>query len=278
MEMHKKVKQTGISFNENGVDPYGLSINHLVITGSLMKLIYRYYFRIKCYGIENIPDEKPALLVGNHSGGIPIDGGMVALSLVLEKEKPRIVHSMVDKFAFRMPLISSFFARVGQFSGQPDLARRLLKEGRILLVFPEGSKGIGKAIPNRYRLVHFTNGFMRIALQTGAPVIPFAFIGGEESTPVITRSRMLGKLVGSPFVPITPYMLPLPLPVSCQIYYGKPMYFKGTGNESDDLVEKCVKQVKRQVEELIAIGRKNRNTGKKTFGGLRNRQNIGEEI
>ncbi len=261
MEMKKRVMETDISFNEHGIDPYGLSVNHLTAFYLFLKTFYRRYFRIKTYGMENIP-EGPGMLIGNHSGGLPADGGMVVVSMIIDKEKPRVVHSMVDKFVFHMPVVSTWFSRVGQFSGQPDVARRLLKEGRLLLVFPEGVKGIGKAIPNRYKMAPFNTGFMRIAMQTGVPVIPFAYIGGEESTPVIMRSKLLGKLSGSPFVPVTPYVVPWPLPVSCQIYYGEPMYFKGTGHEREGVVKKYVEKVQDKVEELIETGCSNRNSKK----------------
>jgi 1-acyl-sn-glycerol-3-phosphate acyltransferase len=96
---------------------------------------------------------------------------------------------------------------------------------------------------------------MRIALESKAPIIPIAFIGGEEAIPTIYHAKTLAKLVNAPYVPITPYLLPIPLPVPCEVHYGEPMHFEGTGHEPDDVIERYVAKVKERVEQLIAVGR-----------------------
>ncbi len=76
---------------------------------------------------------------------------------------------MVDRFAQKMPIVSPLLIRVGQVTGVREQAERLLNEGRVLLIFPEGIRGIGKLYKDRYNLVEFTSGFMRLALKTKAP-------------------------------------------------------------------------------------------------------------
>jgi 1-acyl-sn-glycerol-3-phosphate acyltransferase len=107
---------------------------------------------------------------------------------------------------------------------------------------------------------------MRIALETKVPIVPIAFIGGEEAIPTIYHAKGLAKLFGIPYVPITPYLLPIPLPVHCEVHYGEPMKFEGTGNEPDDVINGYVEQVKERVEELIAIGRGSRSRGLADLG------------
>src|SRR5699024_3493770 len=96
---------------------------------------------------------------------------------------PRLAHSMVDKFLANWPFANTILSRVGQFSGLPEQAERLLRDDRLLLVFPEGARGTGKLFKDRYQLERFGTGFMRLALKTGKPIVPFAFVGAEEAFP-----------------------------------------------------------------------------------------------
>ncbi|NLZ27426.1 MAG: acyltransferase family protein [Firmicutes bacterium] len=255
-ECNNLLERIDLSLNKDGIDPYGVSRNYLKMLYPVMKWLYRHYFRVRAIGTENVPDEGPVMLVGNHSGGIPVDGTMTVMSMIIDHDPPRYPVGMVDRFAQKMPIVSPLLIRLGQVTGVREQAERLLNEGRVLLIFPEGIRGIGKLYKDRYKLVDFTSGFMRLALKTGAPVVPFAFIGGEEAIPTIMHARKLGNLLGAPYFPITPYILPLPLPVPCQIYFGEAMYFKDEGSCED--VAKKVELVKTRVEGLIETGLKNR--------------------
>ncbi len=250
------LERIDIPFNDDGIDPYGISRNHIKAAFPAAKWVYRKYFRVKSIGIENIPDEGRVMLVGNHSGGLPIDGSMIVCSVILDHDPPRFAIGMVDKFAQRMPIVSSLFARVGQVTGLRDQAERLLSEERILMVFPEGSKGVGKLYKDRYNMVEFTNGFMRLALKTNSPIVPFAFVGGEEAIPTIFHANALGKMVGAPYFPVTPYILPIPRRVKCQILYGEPMVFESDGSYKD--IQDKVEIVKSKVNDLILQGLENR--------------------
>ncbi|MEZ4454115.1 MAG: lysophospholipid acyltransferase family protein [Nannocystaceae bacterium] len=243
-----------VPFNRYGMDPFGISKRHLGAFFSALEPFYRRYFQVRCFGIENVPRDGAAMLIGNHSGGIPTDGGMIISSLFLDHDPPRLAHGMVEKFAQNWPFVSQWFSRIGQLPGLPEHATRLLEDGRCLLVFPEGARGTGKLYKNRYHMVRFGTGFMRIALQTRTPIVPLAFIGGEEVVPTIYHAKSLARLVGAPYWPVTPYLLPLPLPLPCEIHFGKPMRFEGTGDEPDAEIERHVDQVKNQIARLIVHG------------------------
>ena len=90
---------------------------------------------------------------------------------------------------------------------------------------------------------------------SGNLIVPFAFVGGEEAYPVISRLEGVGKLVGAPFIPVPRHIVPIPVPISCQIIYGEPMYFEGDGSEADDVIFGYVAQVKARVAALIEEGR-----------------------
>ena len=165
---------------------------------------------------------------------------------------------MVEKFAQNLPFLSSLFSRIGQLTGLPEHAVQILEAGRLLLAFPEGVRGTGKLFNDRYQLARFGTGFMRIALQTKSPIIPFAFVGGEEAMPVIYHAQPLADLIGVPYIPIPKHIIPLPKPEYCQIIYGEPLYFEGSGNERDVIIQGYVDQVKETIAGLIIEGRERR--------------------
>ena len=259
-EVFERVERMELPFNRYGLDPYGISQERLAEFFTVLGWFYKNYFRVSAYGTENIPERGRVMLVGNHSGGIPMDGGMVISSAFFELEPPRLAQGMVDKFANRWPVVSSWFSRVGQFTGLPDHAIQLLNRDRMLLVFPEGSRGTGKLYKDRYKLVRFGTGFMRLALETDTPIVPFSFIGGEEALPTVFHLKKLARLVGAPYIPISPYLLPIPMPVQCQIYFGEPMRFDGDGSEEDSTIESYVGEVREQIRGLISYGRERRSS------------------
>jgi 1-acyl-sn-glycerol-3-phosphate acyltransferase len=250
-----RVDRLELPFNALGVDPYGISKWHVAQAAKVLAFFYRRYFRVKAVGVHHIPKRGRAMLVGNHSGGYAIDGAMVLASLLLEMNPPRLGQGMAEKFLNVAPLASLWTSRTGQFTGLPEHAERLLNDERLLMVFPEGSKGTAKLFAERYSLVDFGSGFVRLALKTKTPIVPFAFIGGGEAVPTVFNSKLLGRLMGVPYVPITPYGLALPLPVHCQVHYGEPMLLEGNGSEDDATVGAAVGQVKARIAQLLDAGR-----------------------
>jgi 1-acyl-sn-glycerol-3-phosphate acyltransferase len=121
-------------------------------------------------------------------------------------------------------------------------------------VFPEGARGTAKLYGDRNSLVDFGTGFVRLALQSRAPIIPFAFVGGGEAIPTVANLVRLGRLVGVPYIPVTPWLLPLPRPTSLQIYYDAPILLEGTGREEDEVILGMVDRVKARVAGLIESG------------------------
>ena len=252
------VDRLELNFNELGTDSYGISKRHLVVGFSILGWLYRNYFRVTAVGAEHIPPRGRAMLVGNHSGGYAIDGAMVLVSALLELDPPRLAQGMAEKFINQLPLSSSWSFRTGQFTGTPENAERLLEEDRLLMIFPEGARGTAKLFRERYSMVDFGTGFLRLALKTKTPIIPFGFVGGADAVPTIYNSKTLGKLFGVPYVPFTPYGIPLPLPTKCELHYGEPMRFEGTGDEDDAVVRGWVDQVKTRIASLMDEARQAR--------------------
>ena len=254
-EVAARIESLDLEFNKFGIDPYGIDKNDLTRFVSAFAWIYRFYFKVDVYGLDHVPSQGRGILIGNHSGGVAIDGMMVMGSMLLDAEPPRLPHGMIDKFIHEFPGVSQIMSRMGQFTGNPDQARRLLNAERLVLAFPEGARGTAKLAKEADSLVGFGTGFMRLALETKSPIVPFGFVGGGEALPTIANLKGLGRLLGVPYVPVTKWILLVPKPTRFQLLYGKPMYFEGTGHERDEVVCEMVDEVKERIRDLIRQGR-----------------------
>jgi len=251
-----RTKALVVRENEYGFDPFGMSRDSLRNAVRISQFLYRYYFRAEAHGIEHVPPAGRMVIVSNHSGQLPWDGLVIGASVFLEPVVPRLVRSMVEHFVPSVPFASYLFNRWGQVVGTPENCRRLLAQDEAILVFPEGARGISKPFSKRYQLEPFGTGFMRLALEANAPIVPVAVIGAEEQAPAINLRR-IAKLVGAPSFPIVPYppFVPLvPLPVKYRLYFGEPMQFGGDPDDDDDALIEKVTSVKRRIESLIHLG------------------------
>ena len=260
-EVRARVELLELDWNRFGVDSFGVGKRELGFFYTLLGHLYRRYFDVAVHGIDNIPPRGRAMLVGNHSGGLALDGAMVFTSVFLEMQPPRLAHAMAEKFIERLPFASRYAGRLGHLTGLPEHALRLLEADRLLMVFPEGARGTAKLYGDRNSLVGFGSGFMRLALQTKTPIIPFAFLGGGDAIPTVLNLYRLGRLIGMPYLPITPYLVPLPRPVDLQIYYSEPLRFAGDGNEDDVVINEWVDEVKTRIASLIDEGVRVRQGG-----------------
>ena len=246
--------------NEFGFDPFGLSKQNLKYAITVARWMYRHYFRAQAFGIENVPATGRVILVSNHSGQLPFDGLVIASACFLEPRQPRLVRAMVEFFVPTVPFASYLFSRWGQITGTPENCRRLLSAEEAVLVFPEGARGISKPFNKRYQLADFGKGFLRLALETGAPIVPVAVIGAEEQAPAI-NVKPLAKLLGMPAFPVVPYppfIAPLPLPVKYRVYFGEALRFSGDPDDDDEVLDDKVKTVKNRIQSMIHLGLRER--------------------
>jgi 1-acyl-sn-glycerol-3-phosphate acyltransferase len=239
--------------SEYGTDPFGFSLDFAMSAIAPFLWLYRHYFRVDAHGLEKVPAGR-VLLVANHSGQLPIDGAMIGVSLLADGNPPHALRAMVEKWMPTLPYVSTFMARIGQIVGTAENCRRLLSAGEVILVFPEGVRGLGKLWPQRYQLQDFGLGFMRLALETETPVVPVAVVGAEEQSPGIASLKPVAKLLGFPYLNLTPTGVPLPLPTKYHLYFGDPMRFSGRGDDEDAELEKKVNVVKSTLQSMIDKG------------------------
>jgi len=248
--------------NEAGFDPFGFDPAVARYVLAVSAFLHRWYFRSEVSGLEHLPKGR-MLIVANHSGQIPVDGLVIATSLILDAEPPRFPRSMVEKWSAELPFVSVFFARCGQVMGAPENARRLLESDESLIVFPEGVRGIAKTFSRRYQLEDFGLGFMRLALETGTPIVPAAVLGGEEQLISIADIKPLARLLGTPAFPVIPQLLlgmPMPLPVRYRLHFGQPLVFTGDPDDDDAVIHEKVAVVRSTVQSMVNRGLKERRS------------------
>lgn len=244
----------------HGVDPFGLHPDGVLTGLAITRWLYEKYFRVTSHGADNIPAEGPVVIASNHSGTLPLDGLMLWTDLVRNGPEGRIPRVVVDHFVPGIPIISIIFTRGGAIGGSRGNFHALLEAGEMILVFPEGVPGIGKLFRDRYRLAHWREGHVELAIRHGAPVVPVAVIGAEEQMPQLARIERV-RLFGAPYLPIT--ASPLPLPVHYHIWYGEPIPVQDRWAPEDAANPAAVAEatlwVRQAVEDLIAKGLKQRN-------------------
>jgi 1-acyl-sn-glycerol-3-phosphate acyltransferase len=230
--------------------------------------LYRYWFRVDVEGIENVPSSGGALLVSNHAGALPPDAAMIAKAIKEEHPRPRPLHLTVEHFFKGYPFFSMLVQKIGGVAAHPANVQRLLyDEQQLVLVFPEGRKGTEKLYKDRYKLRRFgRGGFVEAAMRAGAPIVPIAVVGAEESQPIFAHVKPLQRLTGLLYFPITPTFphfgllaMGMYLPAKFRIRFLEPIATDRYGDEpwedralvqtiSDDIRER----IQRELIDMLA--------------------------
>lgn len=226
----------------------------------LLRQLYKNWFRTEVFGVDNLPEEGAALIVGNHSGTIALDALMLCLAVHDETPAHRYLRLLAADLVFRLPLVSEVARKSGAtLACNPDVDR-LLHEGQLVGVFPEGFKGVGKHYSERYKLQRFGRaGFVSVALRNRTPIVPTAIIGAEEIYPMLGNIKPLARLLGTPYFPVTPtfpWLGPaglVPLPSKWMIRFGEPIDTTPWSEQADDpaVVFNLADQVRETIQGML---------------------------
>jgi len=226
----------------------------------MLRVLYRDWFRTEVFGIDNVPDVGGGLIVGNHSGTLALDALMLTTALHDQHPRERHLRLLGADLVFRMLVLSELARKAGAtVACNPD-AERLMSEGELVGVFPEGFKGIGKRFSERYKLQRFgRGGFVSAALRTGTPIVPVAIVGAEEIYPILADLKPLARLLGLPYFPVTPtfpWLGPLglvPLPSKWLIEFCEPIPTAHLTEYADDplVVYNLADQVRETIQATL---------------------------
>jgi 1-acyl-sn-glycerol-3-phosphate acyltransferase len=259
-EIADRLAKAPLALNDFGFDPYGF---HAPTARGLLlpaAVLYRYWFRVETHDIRRVP-AGGVLLIGNHSGQFGYDGAMLGMAMLLEAEPPRLVRGMAEHLFARTPFAGTALARMGSMVGTPENCISMLEGGECVVAFPEGARGANKPFRRRYQLERFGTGFMRLALQTGMPIVPVGIVGAEEQQPGFANLEQLGHRFDLPSFPITisqPWFgllgAAFALPVKYRIYFGEPLRFEGDAWDRDAEIDARIETVREAIRALLARG------------------------
>jgi len=249
---------------ERRVDDWGRSERvEGVFDATLIEFFYRYWFRCEVEGIEHVPSDGGALLVSNHSGALPPDAAMIAKAIRDEHPQPRPLNITVEHFFKGYPGFSMLIPKIGCVAAHPANVHRLLfDERQLVLVFPEGRKGTEKLYKERYRLRRFgRGGFVEAAMRAEAKLVPVCVVGAEEAAPVFAQAKLLQRMTGLLYFPITPtfpLLGPLGmlgyLPAKFKLRFLEPIDTVGMGSDpaSDKgLVQTVAQEIRARIQENL---------------------------
>ena len=237
---------------------FGFDPEFLNRTSPLLEFLWSKYFRVSLIGMEHVPSTGSALLVANHSGGLPYDGAMLMHATYRRHPAARPLRPLVANFAFRSSWMRPVVARIGGVRASMQNALTLCEQGQLVGVFPEGLRGVGKLYRERYRLTHFgRGGFVRLARAANVPILPVAIVGAEETHPVLAKLTRIAQLVGTTLHPDYPDLslawAARSAARSNQVEHqiGEPMHFPPSEAPKEDTLE-MAEVVRGKLDHMIA--------------------------
>jgi 1-acyl-sn-glycerol-3-phosphate acyltransferase len=176
-----------------------------------LRLFSDVYHRAEVRGLDNIPEEGPVLLVGNHSGGTLISDTFVFAQAFYDHFGPlRRFHQLAHDLVFRLPGARASLSRYGTVPASPENMGRALERDAALLVYPGGDHETYRPSWESAK-IDFAGrtGFARLAIEHGVPIVPIVAIGGQETALFLSqgewlsRALMLDKLFRLKVLPIS---------------------------------------------------------------------------
>ncbi|MDX1589919.1 MAG: lysophospholipid acyltransferase family protein [Oleiphilaceae bacterium] len=249
-DMDRQVDNIAKPVGSLGYDPWGFNAESASVGLSLVHHLYHRYFRVQADGVDQVPAQGPVLLVANHSGQLPLDGVLVGFALATREHAPRMPRAMIERFFPTVPYLGNLLNQLGATLGDPTNCAKMLANGEAIIVFPEGVRGSGKLYRDRYQLKRFGSGFMHLAMEYQATVIPVGVVGCEETIPAFANITPLARMLGIPYAPLA---APVVLPARVILKFGAPMHFSHEELSEAGIAER-VDRVKGAISDLIDEG------------------------
>ena len=241
------------------VDPIGLDPVVAEVIWHLVNFLYFDYFRVEVEGAEHLPANGPAMVVANHGGGfLPYDGAILTAAVANEPATPRRLRVIGTEIFNMLPWVSHLYRKAGAaYATRGDVAH-LLGAGRVVGVFPEGERGFMKPKEETYRVQRLgRGGFVELAEEFRAPIVPAAIVGAEEVHPAVGTSQALARLVRMLFPQqrveeVAVVLNPIPLPIRWHIRFLPPVPSTGGGAAADPLwVLEQTEAIRRSIQSSL---------------------------
>jgi 1-acyl-sn-glycerol-3-phosphate acyltransferase len=239
-------------------DPFGFDLKAIERIEPVLSFLFHKWWRVDITGLQYLPKDGPALLVGNSGSVLPWPALMLLYAMMADKEKPRQLSILVDMDWVQDERLYQALTAIGFVPWSSDNAKRLFEANQVVLTFPEGIAGCTKPFQERYRLRDFDWTKLMPAVENGIPIFPLSTLGCDESVPVLANIESVAKLLKVPEFPITPFfpLLPFPisflsLPVAWHMRILKLRQFNVSGNR-EDIIETTKRQARFSQGEIQA--------------------------
>ncbi len=197
--------------------------------------IYKLWLR-KVEGLENIPKDKPFIIVANHTSYYDA----LLLPVIIAPKADKKIHALVNSYYWE-PFITRFFldlwesipVYVEKEKNAKEKNRQAfekalgyLKKNELIMIFPEGKRGPGGKLQKAY------TGIAKLALKAKVPVLPAGIIDAYKVLPV-------GKT--------------LPRFKRCEVKIGELIYFEKYYNKkiSNRLLQEITRKIMKEIAKLI---------------------------
>ena len=157
-------------------------------------LLSTLWFRGEVRGMGRIPEDRPVLLVGNHSGGnLTPDTIVFTLAFYTYFGVERRFHQLAHNLVLSSP-IGPILRRYGTVAASHENAQQALAAGAAVLVYPGGDWEVHRP-SSESGVVDFAGrkGFVKLALDAGVPIVPIVSAGGQETALFLSRGERLSK-------------------------------------------------------------------------------------
>jgi 1-acyl-sn-glycerol-3-phosphate acyltransferase/nucleoside-diphosphate-sugar epimerase len=248
------------------LDDFGLDERYFArMHRTLFPFLGGCYWRAEVRGMEQVPRQGPAVLVGVHRGFMPFDGFVTCHQIA--QATGRITRFLIHPGLVKFPFMHDFMMKQGTLIACNENADWVLRRQGLLALYPEGIHGAFRMYRDAYRLGKFgRDEYVRMALRNRAPIIPFVTIGSAETFPIFGKVEWAWwkRYSEWPFVPITPTfpLLPVPLPSKWHTQFLEPLEvqreYPPEAADDDAAVRAISGRVRARMEEVMArmLGRR----------------------
>ena len=206
------------------------------------------YFRLQTVGIENLPIKGGGLIIPNHSGFAGLDA--IILTHEVASKTKRLPKVMTHFLWFLSKATAIPANQLGFIEANTQNGIKLLNEGELVILFPEGEYGNFKPTTQKYQLQEFKRGFVRWAMETQSPIIPTLIIGAEESQ--INLKRIEIPLFIKKLILPLPINL-IPLPSRWKIVFLPPITlpYHPSAAKDNDLVHELTSEIQEKMQVAL---------------------------
>jgi 1-acyl-sn-glycerol-3-phosphate acyltransferase len=238
-----------INFFEKGQKLFGLKelptdvLLYRVMPHFFLEIVKK-YLRMDVEGIENIPKKGAGIILPNHSGYTGFDA--ILIGYEINRQLKRTTRVMTHHLWFLNEKINIPANKLGFYEANKENGNKILKEGHLMTLFPEGEHGNFKPTSDAYQLQSFKRGFVRMALEHQVPIIPTVVIGAEE-THINLKKLKFSKFLRGVVLPLPVNVIPLP--AKWKIKFLEPIYLPHKPEAANDT--HLVHEIATEVRDLM---------------------------